>query len=297
MIVSIIITKKVLVYLAPDIKNPNVYLFFSVAVNIAIAIFLPFFNRDMYLGQWSPNIWHSPTMTLLKPFALVSFLWFIQILKDRSAIKPYFLILVSISLLIGTFVKPSYIICLIPAVGIYLFIFHYKQTDLYMKLFWVFLPSLLLLAYQYLETYSLSETNSYFHDNIKLTWFGVTKMYTKSVFVSTLLVTAFPLSVLVMKYKGIRKNIPLLFSWILWTVSFLISGLLAEQYKFSQGAFIFSYIICLFILYVFSVGEYLNWFSEFKKYYLRITIIGLILSYHLISGILYLSNLLKNPLS
>jgi hypothetical protein len=291
-VLTIFITKKILIYLSPGISSPFIYLLFSIAINFVIAIYIPFFNREMYLGQWSPNIWHSPTMSFLKPFALLCFFWLIQFLKNRDNLKQGLLFLTSVSLLIGTFIKPSFIICLLPAVTLYLLIFRFRQYNLYLKIFWIFLPSLLLLSYQFIETYNLENTSSYFHDKIILTWFGVDKIYTKSILISTLLVLAFPFCILVFSYRRIKQNIPLLLSWILIVTSFFISNIFAESNKFGAGAFIFSYIICLFILFVFSLSEYLNWFVEFKKNWLKISVAGIIFSFHLVSGIFYFSKLI-----
>jgi hypothetical protein len=293
-VLTIFITNKILIYLSPGLSSPLIYLLFSIAINFVIAIYIPSFNKKMYIGQWSPNIWHSPTMTFLKPFALMSFFWLILYLKNKDNLKRGLLFLSSVSLLIGTFIKPSFVICFIPAVALYLLFFRYKQYKLYLKIFLVFLPSLLLLSYQYIETYSLGNTPSYFHDKIILTWFGVNKIYTKSILISTLLVLAFPLSILAFSYRRIKQNIPLLLSWILLVVSFFISNIIAESIKFVAGAFIFSYIICLFILFVFSLSEYLNWFVEFKKNRLKISIAGIIFSFHLFSGILYFSKLIEH---
>jgi hypothetical protein len=286
-ILTIFLTKKILIYLSPGISSPFIYLLFSIAINFVIAIYIPSFNRKMYLGQWSPNIWHSPTMTLLKPFALLFFFWLIQFLKDHDNFKRGILFLTSVSLLLGTFIKPSFVICLIPAVTLYMLFFRFKEFNLYLKIFWIFLPSLLFLSYQFIETYNLENTSSYFHDKIILTWFGVDKIYTKNILISSLLVLVFPLSILAFSFRRLKQNIPLLLSWILIVTSFFISNVFAESIKFRAGAFIFSYIICLFILFVFSLSEYLSWFVECKKNRLKISLAGIVFSFHLFSGILY----------
>lgn len=292
-ITTILITKKVLIYISPGIRYPILYIFFAITINIVIAIYIPFFSQNKYLGQWSPNIWHNPTMTLLKPFALLGFLGVALFLKDENIFDHVLLILISLCLVVGTYIKPSFIICFLPTIALFSLIYRFKQYRLYFKLFLICLPSILLLIYQFHETYNFNTTESYFHDKIILTWFGVTKSYTKSLTVSTMLVLAFPLSIFVFVNKHIKQNTPLLLSWILTIVSFFISGIFAEQGKFGWGAFISSYIICLFILYVFSLAEYLTWFVAFKKNMLKIIVVGIILSLHVVSGIIYFNGLLN----
>lgn len=291
--ITIKLTETVLKNCIDNHKDNFVILFGIIAINIAIALYIPSFNKYMYAGQWSPNIWHSPTLSLLKPFALLSFFLLTQFLKKGSTKQTVNLILCSLLLFIGTFIKPSFIICLIPALFFYLVIFRFKQSDIYLKLFYVILPSLLLLTYQYFETYNLKDSQSYFHDKIVFTWFGVMKMYTPNLFISTILATAFPLLVLLFSLNKIKRNTNIVFSWILIIVSYLISGMLAEQNKFSLGAFIFSYDICLYILYVFSFVEYINWFKNHKNNMTKLAITSIVLSYHIVCGILYVYGLLK----
>ena len=246
----------------------------------------------MYLGQWSPNCWHSPTMTLLKPFTLLAFFLVLIFIEKKDYTNNFQLFILSLFLLIGAFIKPSFIICFLPALAVFLLIFRYKQYKLYFRLFLVFLPCLFLLLYQYFSTYYLSNTDSYFHDKIILTFFGVTKLYTKSILFSTIRVLAFPLMVLIFSFKQIIKKTPLLLSWIMLIIAFIISGFIAEQEKFDQGAFIWSYENSLYILFVFSVCECLNWVDEFKKNKNKIIIVGSIFLFHVISGVLYLIKIL-----
>jgi hypothetical protein len=291
-ILSVFVTQKIFQYLCPGVKNNLLYLLMAIFANISIAIYLPFFTQTMYTGQWGPNIFHSPTMTMLKPFALLSFAG-IAVYINNSTKKSIELPIISAFLLLtSTYVKPSFAICFIPALAFFLLLKKPNAYKLYLKVFLILLPSLLLLAYQYIETYNLKISESYFHDKIIFTFFGVTKLYTKSVVTSTLVAIAFPLSVAF----GILKKLPekpyLFLSWILFFISFFVSGLLAEQVKFEQGAFIFSYIICLFILFVFSFSEYLSWFAEFKKNKKLIIVCSIFAVAHLISGILYLQKLI-----
>ena len=293
-ILTIIITKRFLLFLSPGIKHELVYTLFAIAINIVIAIYLPWFNENKYLGSWSPNVWHSPTMALLKPFALLAFFGFILLLQEMNNENYKVSILVSIYLLISTLAKPSFIICFTPAICLFILFFRTKGFKLYVTSFLIFLPSLLLLIYQFIETYNLKTTDSYFHDKIIFAWFGVMKVYSNNLLISILSVLAFPLSVLLILRKKLRSNNALTLSWILFIIAFLQAAFLAEQAKFLQGAFISSYIIALFILHVSSLGEYLSWFSSSADrdiHWKEKFIAGSFLFLHFISGILYLNDI------
>lgn len=293
-VLTVILSKKLLIFLSPGLKHSYLYTIFAILINIVIAIYFPYFNPNKYLGQWSPNIWHSPTMTLLKPFAMLGTIGISLLLMDKKNYSINSFVLISFYLLLGTYIKPSFIICLIPAVFIYLIIFHSKNFHFYLKVFYIISPSILLLIFQFLATYTLKDTESYFHDSIKITWFGVFKLYSNNIAISTLLVLAFPLSVLLVLRKKIMDNKILVFSWILCIISLLQAGLLAEKEKFGQGAFIFGYIICLFILFIVSFCEYLNMIMYKKTSVKNLIGIGVIFLLHSISGILYMNDLLKS---
>lgn len=232
----------------------------ALSLLMVIAIYVPFFNSYMYLGQFSPNIWHSPTMLLLKPLALLSFLFFVEFLANNENCSPYRFLAGSFFLFLSTVVKPSFVITFLPAVGLYLITFRRGETRLYGKVFLWAGPSLAILAYQYIETYQSNATQSYFHDKIIFTNFGVFKLYTPSIVISTLLVLAFPLIVAIVGHRNAIHSLFLRMTWLITLIAFLQAAFLAEEQKFEQGAFGFGYVIALFLLYVYSMREYLGWF-------------------------------------
>ena len=45
----------------------------DLVLHLAGAIYVPFFNKEPYLGQGTPNIWHNPTTIAVRPIALLIF--------------------------------------------------------------------------------------------------------------------------------------------------------------------------------------------------------------------------------
>lgn len=285
---TIYITKRISEYVSPGIKSPLIYLFLGVSINILMAIYIPVFNENMYLGQWSPNYFLVPTLVLLKPFALLSFFIMAIYLKEDGHLDPIILIICSIGLFLGTFIKPSFIICFIPATALFLIFFKFKKFRLYLKTFLVFLPSILLLTYQFLATFGPTANIIGYQDKIMISWFGVWDIYTRSIIISSLLVLAFPIVVLSISFKKVKKDTFLSLGLILLLVSFIIAGFFAEEKNFTCGNFIFGYEISLFILYVFSLCEFLKWLIKFKENKRKIVIAGMVFLAHLVSGFLYL---------
>lgn len=267
-------------------------LFLSIVANIVIALYLPFFNKFMYLGQWSPNYWHSPTYTLLKPISLLSFFIMYKLIFKDTYTPAYQYVFTSFLFLYGTLVKPNFIICYIPFIFLMLLISR-KEFKFYLNTFYIILPSVILLLLQFYLTYILKYSDFIYNkDSIKFTWFGVMKLYTPNLFVSLFLVIGFPLSILIFELKKITLNSILLHCWIFVTLSYLISGLLAEVNNFIYANFITSYNISLFILFVFSISTYISWFHDYKSNKYRIMISSILLTYHLFSGLIYLYGLL-----
>jgi hypothetical protein len=286
---AIWLVKKQLGVLLPGIKSDVVLFMSAGAVNFVIAVYLPFFNETKYLGQWSPNVWHNPSLITLKPFAVVTFFGFLGLLerKDRSDMTHK--VGVSLFLLLCTTIKPSFTICFLPAVAVIVLLFYRRRLDIYVQTIVMAAPSVALLVYQFVMTYELRRSSSYFHDSIMMTWFGVLKLYTPSVAISALLVTLFPLCVL----AGSRDNehrILYTAGWTMALVGFLQAAFLAEKIKFGEGAFISGYIIGLFFLFLVSIIQYLSWFTEQNRNATRPVLRYCVLAVfvlHLVSGLWY----------
>jgi hypothetical protein len=294
-VLTILLTKRLIKFYRPGFRREFVYVLTAVAVNYAIAIYVPWYNAYPYLGQWSPNVWHSPTMMLLKPLALLGFCGTVHYVSGSGVGRRRVAWLTSSSLAVGTIAKPSFIVCFLPALALFLLVFHWRNLRLYRNTFLMILPSLLLLSWQFIATYTPHAQPTYFRDSIILTNFTVTRLYAPSAFVSTLLVTAFPLSVLLAIRGRVVRNAPLTASWFLVLVGFLQASFLAEENKVAQGAFLFGYVISLFMVFFFSFIEFLSWFSprtEPAVSFKRKAVVAVIATAHLASGLWYYSELL-----
>ena len=265
----------------------------ALSLCLGTAIYVPFFNEYVYLGQFGPGAWHSPTATLAKPFVLLSFVSFVPLLQASGA-SPRQYILGSFCFLAGAFVKPSFAIGFLPAMALYLVLFHTRVARLYCKVAIWTLPTLALLAYQYHQTYRGAATGSYYHDRIVLTNFGVFELYTPSVAVSALLVWAFPVSVVAARPSAIQGP-TLRLAWFTALIAFLQAGFLAEERNFDEGAFVFGYVIAMFVLYVVSMQEYLGWYRADGPVTGKAARIAVLVVYlaHAVSGTFYFGKMVQ----
>jgi hypothetical protein len=53
--------------------DENFFLFMTFALMVVTAIYVPFFNRSVYLGQGSPSLIHVPTIIVVKPFVFLHY--------------------------------------------------------------------------------------------------------------------------------------------------------------------------------------------------------------------------------
>jgi uncharacterized membrane protein len=274
-------------------KYSSLLLVSALALLFVTPIYLPFFNNNLYLGQWSPNIWHSPTIFMVKPFVLlIFFIISISIVDKNLEINNFRKVLLSFLLLISSIAKPSFVFSFIPAFVLYHILYHIRSYRYYIISLLIILPCVLFLMWQYLNTYNveISQTND-LQDKIIFTFFGVTKLYTPNVFISLLLAICFPLSVVVIDFRNVLLNRILVLCWINTLIAYLQASFLAEKFKFDQAAFTFGYSIALFPLFIFSFIHFLNFSGNKSKninnFLLKFIFVISIFCAHLVSGIYY----------
>ena len=61
--------------------------FLTIGLLILTALYMPWFNREVYLGQSSPTIWHNPTNMAVKPVSLIAFLYFLKLYPEKEREK------------------------------------------------------------------------------------------------------------------------------------------------------------------------------------------------------------------
>jgi len=76
-------------------------------------------GRPAYFGYFFPNVWHNPTVVLLRPLALGLFLAYTRATGGARRRPPGgLLVLIAALTVASALAKPSYVMCLLPAAGI-----------------------------------------------------------------------------------------------------------------------------------------------------------------------------------
>jgi len=259
------------------------------------AIYLPFFNENIYLGQGSPNVWHNPTILAVKPFVLPCILLTLPFLSQRpsEAGVPMRFWLTSILLAVSTMMKPSFMLTFLPTIVIYLYLKKSSgRLDNNSKLLLLLLPSILIIELQLFGSIAKRSTAGFVID-----FLGVWRLYSPNVFVSFLLATAFPLSIMLFRMRQCLNNDYIVLSAINLSVGYLLYMCFAEQGpRFAHGNFGWSRQIGLQIVFVFCAIEFFKWIksnsSSSISGKIMISVSSILLSLHVISGTYYLLRIL-----
>ena len=183
--------------------SPPAAAFLCVLLGIAAAIYVPWFNKLPYLGQGSPNVWHNPTNNMVRPIGLLVFgLTAIELarLKEdrfRSSARAAIVIPSALLLVLSTLAKPSFVQIYYPALFLIMLIwlFYSKGANLKhcLQFFLMCLPSLAVMILQYIRAFYSSNKDA---GGVSIAPFRAAGFYTDNVGISLLLVTAFPLFML-----------------------------------------------------------------------------------------------------
>jgi hypothetical protein len=202
-------------------------------------------DRLLYFGYLGINSSHNPTIIALKSFAVLIFFITADNLNEKKHSLPLALLAAGV-VLFSTLIKPSYIICLLPAAGIYAIIqiTHHHKIDLLSLVFSTAFPAILVLLYQFLATYN--------SDEIGIIFSPLTVMRNSSgwLLVKFILSIWFPLLTSCFYHRELRASTSMLLAWLTFAFGASYSYLLAEGgWRIFHGNFVWSGEISNFVLF------------------------------------------------
>lgn len=272
----------------------------DLVLHLCGAIFVPFFNKEPYLGQGTPNIWHNPTTIAVRPIALLVFVlvsaMVINAKKEdfENGIPVGKGILTGFLLVLSCLAKPSFVQVFYPAIFtlmvIWLIMYKGKNLNTAIQLFIVCLPSLFVTILQFVISFYSGNGNS---GGITIAPFVVAGARTSSIPISMLLLLAFPLAMLAI--SAIKKSVTwgdvLAWLMVLWGLVWRL--LLAEKGERTyHGNFSWGYMLAVYLVWFTAVRSYLKfYFSEQmtgNKRGVGFIIATALLALHFVSGIYYL---------
>ena len=263
-----------------------------ISLLIAAPIFLLVFADHLYyLGYIGITTYHNPTINLLKPFALILLTYAVNLVQGKSHNWKEIL-LVFLSVVISTLVKPSFIICLIPALGILVLYRLYKKEflDWRMLIIGMAIPSALILLGQYYITYLSDEPGVIFAP------LAVMKFYSDWLLLKLILSIWFPLLLAGSYFKDMLRDNTMRLTWLVFLFGLLYTYFIAEDgNRFQHGNFGWSGEISMFLLFVNSVRYLAQKGLNFRELSIKQKFLWLgAFSPHVVCGIIYYVYCLTN---
>lgn len=267
-------------------------LFFISMVYPPEGIYLPGIKYK-YLGVFTANPFHNATYMAARPFALLAFLWFGKLLDtyerdgDKTAVWRDYLCF-SAFLLLATMTKPSFTIVLAGAAGLILLyrLFRSKFQNLKntILLGLTFVPTFVDLLYQFRGVFVPEEGAE---GGIGFCLGDIWRLYCDNIPLAVGLAVGFPVLVLLLNYREIKKDTLYRFSWQIYLMGFAMAFLLYEKgFRAPDFNFSWGYMYGIFFVFFGSVTVLLRATASGKRPWL-LTLQWLAFLWHLTCGLYY----------
>lgn len=226
----------------------------ALAVTLTMAtpiMALVVWDRLFYIGYIGLATYHNPTIQLLKPIALVSFIFAARTFGPGRSSWTFILSSASLTML-SALIKPNYLLGILPGLGLVAALYLVKGRPLDWRLLWLgfFIPGCAILTAQFVVAYYLPNTDS---SSILFSPFGVVSAYSNYVVPKFLLSTLFPLTVAGFNFSRVRRDGTLLLAWAGFLASVVQMYFLAEGgSSFLHGNFFWGAQVMSLILFVAS---------------------------------------------
>ena len=281
-----------------------VSLFFVSMVYPPTGIYLPGIKYK-YLGVFTPNPFHNATYMAARPFAILAFFKYGELLpgyEQKNAVREHKrdYILFAIYLLLATMTKPSFTIVLVGAAGILMLwrMFRSRFRN-FVPTVWLgvcFIPTFIDLLYQFRGVFVPQEGQE---GGIGFTLGHVWLQYCSNLPLAIGLAVGFPILVLLLNYKELRRDSIYRFSWQIYGMSFLMAFCLYEKgfremdFNFSWGymyGIFFAFVGALLVLLRATAN------ADTRKKKTAVTVQWLAYLWHLVCGLYYFWGFLQGAM-
>lgn len=281
-----------------------VSLFFVSMVYPPAGIYLPGIKYK-YLGVFTANPFHNATYMAARPFAILAFFQYadlIPLYEQKDAWKEHGkeYLLFSISLLLATMTKPSFTIVLVGAAGILMLwrLFRSRFRN-FVPTIWLgvcFLPTFADLLYQFRGVFVPQEGQE---GGIGFTLGHVWMQYCSNLPLAIGLAIGFPILVLLLNYKELRRDSSYRFSWQIYGMSFLMAfGLYEKGFREMDFNFSWGYMYGIFFAFVGALLVLLRVTvkADTKKKKGLVAVQWLAYLWHLVCGLYYFWGFLQGAM-
>ncbi len=227
--------------------------FWSITLTlVAPVMILAPLDGAFYYGYIGLASYHNPTVHLLRPLALFSFVLVLRAFEEQKSVWGW----VSISalvIIISALAKQNYVMSILPALACMATLRKIQKTSVNwrMLLGGVMIPGVIVLVLQALVMYSVPEVDS---SGIAFAPFMVESAFSDHLLWKFLLSALFPLVLLVVDFRRVIQSPTLQLAWIAFLGGAAQTYLLAESGEREMHAnFRWSAQITLFLLFAASI--------------------------------------------
>jgi len=252
-------------------------------------IFLFTFPNRMFLGYITGNRYDSPTYVLLKPFALLVFIFLIENLFNKWNWKKS--IIMAVLVFCATLAKPNFTISIIPTLGLYLLVNFKRLKEVNWKFIFlsILFPAFIVLLSQFVINYAGDRGDRLLIAPFQAILVHVPNLYLE--FILVLLSLLFPLAITILNWKKVNKQLDFQLGWLNFIIALIIGFVLAEEIYLANNNVWNSPMIAIFLIFFVTVKYWMNdlitTFEQKKKMVTTQIITTSLLGLHLICGIIY----------
>lgn len=212
----------------------------------------------LYWGYFLSNIHMNPTFVIMKPFALLLFVYVVGAFSSKPHFKSWWAVVIAVTLTtLTTFAKPNFTICILPALalsGIYR-LYRHELVNWRLLILGLVIPASLILIVQVFgfTTPMLDGGAIEFRPFMMLQQRGIHRLPFKFLF-SIL----FPLAVYLLFTKHAVKTAELNLAWLIFGIGAFYSYGFIEANRVGDGNFMWSGQIAVAVLFAASTTFFLR---------------------------------------
>lgn len=245
-----------------------------------------------YLGVFSPNPFQNATYIATRPFSILLFLKFIDIIKKYPKCELKDCIFFGIYMVLSVLAKPSFIFVIAPIFAVVFMIEWFKIKFKFTKCDYSILIgaviTIAILIWQYIMVFDVEA------GGIQIGPGQAWHVWTPSIKGAIVKANLFPLFYLLCNIKKLKTDLLYRYSWIIYCVGILTFYIVYEGgYRFYDANFAWGYMHGLFFVFFSSIIILLK---EWKKYGIKNKwynwVGSVLLGWHLVCGIYFFIHML-----
>ena len=240
------------------------------------------------IGYLWPDPYHSPTFTMLKPFALAGFAGTVWFLTRHQAAGAGPGVLFALVTLASALTKPSFVICALPSTALMMAWRLWRRLPLssWALIGGLYAPAGAVLAWQFLAAFSGAGGDEMYQDSVSWAPLKFMSHWATGLPAKFAASTLFPLTVAAVYWPTARRDTLLQFAWLCFGFGAVYSYAVVETDHWAAGNFVWSGYITLFTLFVATTIFWLRQVaSSAGRWSTRALVCGAAFALHVASGL------------